>query len=141
MTNLSYDQLSKSDFQRAVQKLCSLPMRTPEAFKLKHLWASYQKEVDNMHDVFKKEIMAAYAVGGEKCNTPPSQASREHKLPFDCIAGKEAEAAEKIKEFGKRQTALNCKKLSGEFVLSLGEWSGAELCALDPILVELVAVE
>lgn len=121
-------------------KLCSRPMKTPEAFKLKHLFTHFEKERENMHSAFRKDILSKYSKNGE-AGAPPQGKSRELNLPFETIEGKEEEAKKVIEDFGKRECVLPVKKITGEFLLSLGEWSPIELAALEPILVELTVVD
>lgn len=142
MIKLRYEQLSQRNFQGALAKLANVQIRSPEAFRIKHLLKEIQQQLDAMKDAFRKDIAGVYAVGGNPENmAQPGTKSFELGLPFACIEGKEEDAKKAMDDFSKRECEVKQKKLTGELLISVSEWSAAELAALDPVLVDIVAAE
>ena len=111
-------------------------MKTPEAFKVMHIGKAMQAENLKMRELFRTKIMAEYAQGGEAGSDPQGE-SIKLKLPFNALVGKEVEAEEAIKNFGKREFTIPFKKITAEFLFSVGEWSPVELQSLEPLVAEL----
>lgn len=139
MIKISYDELTKQPFQRAVQKLSAMPMNTPEAFRVKHIVKGLQKHLSEMGDKFRLEILAKYAKGGEEAPAGGVEGkSAELNLPFNAIEGVEDEAKDAITKFGKREVTVSFNKIRGDVLLSFGSWTAAELIALEPIVADHV---
>lgn len=141
MIKMRYEELKESPFQQAIQKLASMPMKTPEAFRVKHIIQGLQKNLEDMQKKVKSDILAPYAKGGAESRLPPGPKSQEFQLFFEAIEGKEEEAKKALDAFGKREFTLSFKKIRGDFLLSVGEWSVAELIALEPIVSDLAVAE
>jgi len=133
---MSYEQLSNTNLQMAMQKLMNRPMQNPEAFKVMHIGKAMQKEMEKMRELFKSSIMAEYSQGGE-AGAIPTGDSLKLNLPFNALVGKEAEAEKAVKDFGKREFTIPFKKITAQFLFSVGEWSPVELQFLDPVVAEL----
>ena len=140
MIKMRYSELSKVSFLQALGKLANVPMRDPKAFRIKHIITGIQKHKDAMGDAFKKDIMAVFASGGVDSKDPPAGRSAELGLPFLALEGKEDAAKAALEDFGKREVTVDQPKLSGDFIISVAEWSVAELSALEPIMVDIVEV-
>lgn len=140
MIKIAFSELSKHHFQGALRKLANVPMRSPEAFKIKHILKHLESTNAAMSEAFKKDILAVYAEGGENGSQLPKPKSESEKLglPFNALVGKEQEAKDALDSFGKRECTIPHTKLTGQFLLSVAEWTPAELIALDPILADLV---
>ena len=142
MIRLRYEELSKTNFQQALHKMANVQLRDPKAFKIKHMVKDIQRCLDEMQAAFKKDILAVFSMDGDG-SEPALHGSKSQmlKLPFACVEGKEDEAKAALESFGKRECSIKANRLSGEFLLSISEWSAAELAALDPVLTDIVSAE
>lgn len=136
MIKMSYEQLSNTQFQMAMQKLMNRPMKTPEAFRVMHIGKALQAQNEVMRTQFKTDIMGSYSKGGVTGELPTGL-SAQLNLPFDALEGKENDAHEAVKGFGKREFTLSFAPITSEFLFSVGEWTPVELQALQPVLIEL----
>lgn len=136
MIKLCYEELSQVSFQMAVAKLSQTKMNKPEAFRIAHIVGALEQERKNMHELFKKEILAQYAKGGVTAQ-PAEGKSAELNLPFSALDGKEEDAKTAMENFSKREFTVPHKKISGEYLLSVGEWTPQDLIALRPIVTEI----
>lgn len=136
MIKLCYEELSQVSFQMAVGKLAQTKMNKPEAFRVAHILSALENERKQMHELFKKEILAKYAKGGLTAE-PPTGKSLEMGLPFTALDGQEDAAKTAMENFSKREFTVPHKKVSGEFLFSVSEWTPQELIALQPIVTEI----
>lgn len=118
-------------------------MRTPDVFKIKHIVKYLDDNRQKMQSAFKKDILNVYAEGGEDGSVPPKSGGDSMRLglPFNALVGKEEAAKAALDDFGAREFSIPQTKLTGKLLLSVSEWSAAELTALAPILVDLVVEE
>lgn len=138
MIRLNYQQLSQINFQRAWTKLMNVPMKTPEAFRIKHIGKDLQEYSKQMQDDYKG-LLKEYAQGGNQ--TPPvSDLCESLGLPFEAAEGMAEKAKEAIDRFGKIECHIGHKPITGDFLLSVAEWTPAELQALEPVLSDLTSV-
>lgn len=140
MIEMHYEELSNTRFLHAVQKLASIPMKSPKVMSIMHITKHLQKHQDAMREAFQKDIVQRFAINGSAVEMPTGL-SLELKLPFNAIAGKEQECKEAIDQFGKRKFTIPFKKLTVEDLISFGEWSAAELSLLEPICAPLALAE
>lgn len=94
-----------------------------------------------MAENFKKDILSTYAVGGAEAPAQPTEEAANKKIPFQPLEGKLDEAEVALKGFGKREFTIPFTKLTGELLLSVAEWSPAELTALEPVVAEMTVVQ
>lgn len=135
MIKMRYEELAGRDFQAAISKLNKVPMRDPAAFRIRHIVKAIQNEFVTLDALRQKELFSPFAKGGSP--QPPQGKSLEMGLPFDIIEGKEEAAKKAMANFGEREFTIDQKRLTGEFLFSVSEWSAAELAVLDPLIVEL----
>lgn len=140
MIKMSYEQLSSMNFQRAIQKLMNTPMKSPEAFKIKHIGKALQKHQTEMTEKFRKQILSQYAKGGEESKEPVSEVAQKAGIPFEPLEGKLEEAKSAIENFGKQEFTVPHNKITGQYLISCAEWSPVELQFLEPVVSELTAV-
>lgn len=133
---MSYEQLSSTHLQMAMQKLMNRPMKSPEAFKVMYIGKAMQAENEKMRSLFKSKILGEFSKGGE-AGTEPTGLSLKLNLPFDALEGKEEEAKQAIEAFGKREFTIPYGKISLDFLFSAGEWTPVELQFLEPLLLNL----
>lgn len=141
MIKMSYEQLSSMNFQRAMSKLMNTPMKSPEAFKIKHIGKALQKNQTEMTEKFKKEIIAVFAKGGEETKEPVSEVAQKAGIPFEPLEGKLEATKEAIEQFGKREFTIPQNKITAQYLISCAEWTPVELQFLEPVVSELTAVE
>jgi hypothetical protein len=135
MIKICYKELSQVNFQRAWGKLMNVPMKTPEAFRIKHIGKDLQVYSKEMQEDYKK-LLKEYAKGGVQ--TPPvTDLCESLGLPFEAEDGKAESAKAALDKFGNIECHINQKPLTGEFLLSVSDWTPLELQALEPVLVPL----
>lgn len=135
MIKMRYEELTSQHFLRAAGKLANMPMRSPAAFRVKHVVNALEKQRLAVQEEFKKDIMAKFAKGGETPE-PPTAEHLAMNLPFTPIEGVEKEAQHAIELFGKREFQLDQPKIPGHVLFEGGEWSAAELAALEGLVEE-----
>lgn len=140
MIKMSYEQLTQTKFRECIIKLSNAPMKTPQAFRIKHIIQALQKEQNGMKDNFQKEVVALYATDGVAGEVKTPEAMMKG-LPFEPMEGKIEDAEKAMAAFGKREFTINQNKISSDLLFSVGEWSPSELIALEPLVAELSLVE
>lgn len=127
MIKMRYSELSKVAFLQAVQKLANSPLKTPKAFKIKHIIDAIQRERDTVAGKYQKQILDAYEKKGGEVKD----------LGFACIPGKEEEAKKALEEFGSQTFEIKQTKIDGNLLFEVNSWTVAELTAMEPIVSEL----
>lgn len=138
MIKITYDELGKINLQQAVQKLANCPMRTPQAFAIKHITKALREGFFKMRDEYMKDVRDVFAVKGKEEAPEAGGKSAEMQLPFECQAGKEQEAKQALDAFGKRLLTISKNKISPETLFQCGEWSARELETLEFMVEEPV---
>lgn len=137
MIKLKYDDFGRASFQQAVQKLKHSPMKTVQAFSIKHMVKDIEAGLKKLQFECSEEIFKKYAVGGEKTVPPVAGGkSLELQLPFEATSGMEADAKQALDDFGNRTIELNRKKLNPGILFECNEWTPRELEALESIVDE-----
>lgn len=90
-----------------------------------------------MRESYNKDVVAKFSKGGEG-RTAPTGKSMELELPFDAVEGKEEECKAVLESFGTREVTVDHKKIRGDLLFEIAEWSVAELIALEPLVIEHV---
>lgn len=134
MIKMRYEELSKMDFLQAAQKLAQLPLKSPKAFRVKHIVKALEENRKKMSEAFKRDIQDKYATAGGEA---PQGESLTLGLPFNALIGLEKECKEELEKFGKREAVIDQPKLDGETIFEMGSWSAMELVALEPIVSDL----
>lgn len=133
MIQLSYGQLAQPQFRQAVRKLSQLTLKSPEDFRIKHILKAMTDFNKRMAEAFEK-IKSTY--GEEKGSKPPSGKSMDFELPFLAVEGKEEECRKAIEALEHEKLEIPGKPLRESHITSLGDFTAAELIALEPITVE-----
>lgn len=116
-------------------------MRSPQVFRVKLIVQELQKNLDEIKNTVNNKIVSEFAVGGVSGRQPPTGKSKELGLPFLAVEGQEQAAKDYLDKFDAREVVIQQPKLSGDLVLSCGEWSVRELILLEPLMVDIYTTQ